>query len=170
MEACLEGRGDVAARLAGVDIPDEWLADTVPLVAMRLQQLRDDPSARRWLLRLVILRRPRLLVGHVNFHAPPADEGWVEIGYTVLPEHRRRGYALEASAAMFEWAAEQGVKRFRASVSPSNTASLALVRRMGFRETGVQWDEVDGEELVFEASHSAVRRALGPRAGGESLP
>ena len=170
MEACLQGRLDVATRLAGVAVPEDWPAGVVPLLKLRLQQLRDDPAARPWLLRLMVLRRPRLFVGHVNFHAPPTDEGWVEIGYTVVPDHRRRGYALEAAAAMFEWAAEQGVTRFRASVSPSNAASLALVRRMGFVETGVQWDEVDGEELVFEASHGAVRSALGRRAGGESLP
>ena len=48
------------------------------------------------------------------------------------------------------WAAsEQAVTRFRASVGPWNTPSLNLVRKLGFVRVGVQWDEEDGEELVF---------------------
>jgi ribosomal-protein-alanine N-acetyltransferase len=35
-------------------------------------------------------------------------------------------------------------------VAPSNDRSLAVVGRLGFRQTGVRWDELDGEELVFE--------------------
>jgi ribosomal-protein-alanine N-acetyltransferase len=35
-------------------------------------------------------------------------------------------------------------------VSATNAASLATVARFGFRQVGVQWDEVDGEELIFE--------------------
>ena len=40
--------------------------------------------------------------------------------------------------------------RFRASVSPGNVASLAVIGRLGFRQTGVQIDDIDGEELVFQ--------------------
>ena len=42
------------------------------------------------------------------------------------------------------------MQRFRASVSPGNVASLAVIGRLGFRQTGVQIDDVDGEELVFD--------------------
>jgi RimJ/RimL family protein N-acetyltransferase len=35
-------------------------------------------------------------------------------------------------------------------VAPSNPPSLAVVRKVGFVQTGVQMDEIDGEELVFE--------------------
>jgi RimJ/RimL family protein N-acetyltransferase len=35
-------------------------------------------------------------------------------------------------------------------VSPDNLASLAVVEKLGFRQTGVQVDEIDGEEGVFE--------------------
>lgn len=49
------------------------------------------------------------------------------------------------------WAQRQpGVHGFRAAVSPANAPSLALVAKLGFARTGVQWDEIDGEELVFE--------------------
>jgi GNAT superfamily N-acetyltransferase len=79
----------------------------------------------------------------------PDAEGRVEIGYKVQPEYRRQGVATEVVHAMFDWAHDQGVDLFRASVSPDNVPSLAIVRGLGFRQVDVQIDDVDGEELVF---------------------
>jgi RimJ/RimL family protein N-acetyltransferase len=42
------------------------------------------------------------------------------------------------------------VSRFIASVSPTNEPSLRLIANLGFVRTGEQWDELDGEEYVFE--------------------
>jgi RimJ/RimL family protein N-acetyltransferase len=123
-----------------------------------------DPSTTPWLLHLIVIRETRQMAGYVTFHGPPGDENWVEIGYEIEPAFRRRGFALEAACAMFSWAAEQGVKRFRASVSPDNEPSLALIRKMGFSRRGEQWDEVDGLEYVFEASLSDVKSAVGRSA------
>lgn len=38
----------------------------------------------------------------------------------------------------------------RASISPDNAASLAVIRPFGFERVGEQWDDEDGLELVFE--------------------
>jgi [ribosomal protein S5]-alanine N-acetyltransferase len=49
------------------------------------------------------------------------------------------------------WAeSEHGIQHFVASVEPGNAASLAVVRRLGFEQTGRHWDDEDGEELEFE--------------------
>ena len=91
------------------------------------------------------------MIGYINFHGPPSPEGWAEVGYEILEPYRRRGYATEAVKALFDWAhREHGVGRFRASVSPHNETSLALIKRLGFESVGTQWDERDGEEIVFE--------------------
>jgi len=75
----------------------------------------------------------------------------VEIGYTTLPDYRRRGYARAAVAALLvEAAASPDVRTVRASISPDNIASLALARSFGFVQVGDQWDEENGLELVFE--------------------
>ena len=69
---------------------------------------------------------------------------------------RRRGIATECIAALLEWAESQGCHRFRASVSPDNDASLAIIRAFGFHQVGVQMDEFDGEELVFHLDRPAL--------------
>ena len=119
----------------------------------RIADLSTDPEAQPWLGRAIVLvdaDGTRRIVGSCGFHAPPGTDGRVEVGYRVEPAYRRRGVATEAVHALFDWAQAQGVDRFRASVSPGNVASLAIIGSLGFRQVGVQMDDIDGEELVFE--------------------
>ena len=88
------------------------------------------------------------VVARGGFHAPPDAHGAVEIGYAVLPAHRRQGYAHEIACGLLAWGREHGAVRCLASVSPDNAASLATLARLGFVHTGEQMDEVDGLELV----------------------
>jgi len=151
MEALLEDDFAGAEADAGVALPEFFRGERWGHLRHRLGMVRADPDALDWLTRLMVLRDTGQAVGHVGFHEPPHPQGWVEVGYTVFPEHRRRGYAEEAVRGLFDWACgERGVCRFRASVGPWNRPSLALVRKLGFEQTGVQVDELDGEELVFE--------------------
>jgi len=144
--------GDVegAGATFGLPLPPDMVL-TAP-AAMRLEQLARDPGELPWLLRAIVVREPEpVVVGHIGFHGPPDERGRVEVGYTVTPAHRRRGYAREAVVAMAGWAArERGVPTLVASVSPDNAPSLGLVRGLGFVQVGEQWDEEDELELVFE--------------------
>jgi ribosomal-protein-alanine N-acetyltransferase len=121
---------------------------------MRAQQLRLRPADAPWLLRAIILRTPDgglQAIGYLNFHSGPDERGMVEIGYTLLPEARGHGYAIEAVRAAIDWATgSHGVHLFRASVAPDNQRSLNLIAKLGFQQVGQQLDEVDGLELVFE--------------------
>jgi RimJ/RimL family protein N-acetyltransferase len=74
----------------------------------------------------------------------------LEIGYGILPEHRRQGYASEAVAALLQWARTRGIDHFVASVAPDNEPSLAIIHKLGFVRTGEHWDDEDGLEHVFE--------------------
>jgi len=124
--------------------------DGVP-AARRLKQLAADPSEQPWLVRAIVASTPRRVVGSVGFHAPPDDQGRVEIGYDVVADERRKGYARESIHALLDWAWATGSARTCvASVSPQNAPSLALVRSFGFQHVGEEIDEIDGLEWVFE--------------------
>jgi len=139
-----------------LEIPKDWPdAHDRHFLELRLRQLRDRPELEPWLVYAVVLPERRL-IGHAGFHGPPGTnalqaEDAVEVGYTVFPAFRGRGYATEAARALIEWArCEREVRRFLASVSPDNEPSLALMRKLGFTEIGRHWDEEDGDELEFE--------------------
>ncbi len=144
----------VAAELNATLTP-EWVEEVRWLSGMRAEQVRRRPQDQPWLLRPILLRNggggSRPAIGYVNFHAAPHGDGWVEIGYTLLPAYHGRGYAIEAVRAIFDWARQQsGVRRFRASVAPGNERSLNLISKLGFERIGEQWDEEDGLEIVYE--------------------
>ena len=137
----------------GAAIPPEMPDRLDDFLQFRIADLSIDPAAQPWLGRAIVLTErdgTRRVVGSCGFHAPPGPDGRVEVGYRVEPDYRRQGVASEVVRALFDWAQAQGVDRFRASVSPTNVPSLAIVDRLGFRQVGVQIDDIDGEELVFE--------------------
>ena len=153
MQALLAGDQDAAAREMGAALPPGMREDLRNFLGYRIPALEADPASRPWLGRAIVLTHPdgrREVIGTIGFHAPPDATGRVEIGYRVETAFRRRGIASECIRALLAWAQSQGIHRFRASVAPGNVASLAIIRSLGFRQVGVQVDEIDGEELVFD--------------------
>src|SRR4051812_14429004 len=152
LQASLDRRLAEAAELLGAALPPDWPGDRARTMRWRLDEMTVDPSAQPWLLRAIVLREPeRRLIGHIGFHEPPWPDGRVEVGYSVWPEYRRQGFALEAVEALFAWAtAEHGIRQFVASIGPWNAPSLGLASKLGFVQTGTRMDDEDGEELVFE--------------------
>jgi RimJ/RimL family protein N-acetyltransferase len=166
LQALLEGHVAMVERSIGAAIPHEWLEQSHGLMALRKRQMQEDPGVQRWLLRPIVLRRgEHRVIGTINFHGPPDERGMVEVGYSLLPEYRGRGYAIEAVRALFDWAElDPLVRVFRASVAPDNERSLHLIAKLGFVQVGEQIDPEDGLELVFEKPARAGW-PIGPEGG-----
>jgi [ribosomal protein S5]-alanine N-acetyltransferase len=157
IEALLDGRRDEAAAELCLALPEGWPdRHDESFLRLRLGQMRARPEVQEWAVRaLTLLGDERPFAGHVGFHGPPGvnalhRDDAVEIGYTVMPQYRRHGYASEAVRALIRWAHEErGINVFVASISPENMPSLALVRRLGFVHVGEHWDEADGLEHEY---------------------
>jgi RimJ/RimL family protein N-acetyltransferase len=79
---------------------------------------------------------PRLLVGTGGYKGPPAD-GTFEIGYAIVSDQRRRGYATELSRLMLARAfAVPGVRRAIAETLPELVGSIGVLENCGFRRIG----------------------------------
>ncbi|MBL0887953.1 GNAT family N-acetyltransferase [Myceligenerans indicum] len=150
LRALLAGDRPAAQTELGFPLGDEFLTDRAKwLWQYRLDQLTRDPGTFGWLVKLVVA--DEIVVGYAGFHGPPDEAGMVEIGYTVDPAYRRQGFAKAIVTALLERAAaEPAVRTVRATISPTNQASLATIAGFGFVENGEQWDEEDGLELIFE--------------------
>ncbi|MCU1677797.1 MAG: yjdG-like N-acetyltransferase [Frankiales bacterium] len=148
MSALLQRDLETASAAAGVALPPAFL-DEERLWSLRVKQVTADPASAPWFVRAVVAE-PDAVVGHAGFHGPPDSDDMVEIGYAILREHRRRGHARAAVGELLAYAREHGARTVRASVSPDNEPSLALVRSIGFVRCGEHWDDEDGPELVFE--------------------
>jgi RimJ/RimL family protein N-acetyltransferase len=158
--ASLEGRLTDAESMINAGLPSWWPDEHARAVMdRRRRQIEATPSDAPWLLRAMVRREDRIVVGYINFHGPPDAQGRAELGYTVFEEHRRQGYATEAVLAMMAWATtEHGVRRFLLSISPQNVPSLGLAAKLGFEQVGKQMDLEDGLEYVFELAMPAEDR------------
>ena len=86
----------------------------------------------------------------------------VEVGFTIDPAHQRKGLASDAVSALLTWLfGELGKHRVLASTDPSNSASIALLTNLGFRQEAHHhqsyrfcgaWVDRFFEELVPQAS------------------
>lgn len=145
-----------AERELGATVPPGLPDELEHFLQFRLAQLEVDPSILPWLGRAMVLTDAtgaRRIIGTIGFHGAPDAQGRLEVGYRVEPELRRQGYARESIEALFDWAAAiRGIRRFVASISPTNDASLRLAAGFGFVQTGSHVDEIDGPELELEAS------------------
>ena len=85
---------------------------------------------------------PAVAIGNGGFKGPPDAEGSVEIGYAILEEHQRRGYASEAVEALVQWAfAGPGVHRVVAETYGVLIGSMGVLRKLGFRRVGAGSEE-----------------------------
>jgi RimJ/RimL family protein N-acetyltransferase len=150
LAALADGRREEAAQRLGVEVPEDWPdAHDAAFLALRAR----ERLPLEW--GVYALVRDGAMVGHAGFHGPPGRNGpghpdAVEIGYTVFPAFRGRGYAQAAARELVSLARARSVARVIASVAPDNAPSLAVIRKLGFLQTGEQWDDEDGRELVFE--------------------
>lgn len=62
--------------------------------------------------------------------------GLPEVGFLLHPDHHGQGYAREALAAYTTYIRSRGLPGLTADVDPRNAASLALLSKAGFVETG----------------------------------
>uniref|UniRef100_E1T9Q1 GCN5-related N-acetyltransferase n=1 Tax=Burkholderia sp. (strain CCGE1003) TaxID=640512 RepID=E1T9Q1_BURSG len=70
------------------------------------------------------------------------------LGYYGMVNFARTGLMTEAISATVAYAfSELGLHRLEANIQPGNTASIALVRRLGFRQEGFspRYLRIDGE-------------------------
>ncbi len=133
--AALPDDRETAADLLGARLSPEWpqpdLVEALPVFAAA------EPKQEGFWAWVIIERAANAVVGDVGFVGPPGEDGTVEIGYSVVPARRGRGYASEAARAVVDWALGQpGVRSVVAGCDPDNVPSIRILERLGFARTG----------------------------------
>ena len=125
------------------EVSPEWLA-----------ALRESPVANPWRHGFFVVHRESgVVIGSAGFKGPPDDNGTVEIGYGIVPDHQGKGYATEAAAALLDFARANGeVRRFLAHTLPESNPSTRVLEKCGFSHAGTVVDPVDGPVWRWERS------------------
>lgn len=81
------------------------------------------------------------------------------LGYKMDARYVRRGYMKEALATVMDYAFGQlQLHRLEANVMPRNTASLAVLRSLGFREEGLALAYLQIQGVWEDHLHMVMRR------------
>lgn len=156
--------GDEFGQLVGAEVPTSWPPGQYDEDAQRffldcLTEAGDGGTG--WYgwyaLRAADDEAPRTVVAAGGYFGPPTPDGVVEIGYSVCPEWRRRGYATELASALAAHAAGQPeVTLVIAHTMDDNPASVAVLERSDFVLVG---PGVEPGTLRFEYTPAGRRRS-----------
>jgi RimJ/RimL family protein N-acetyltransferase len=159
VSAALEGPAALAAALKA-RVPPTWPPEFLdpPALEFTRNRLTEAPHNGEWWMYFIVLPAAtgeRVLIGTAGYKGPPAD-GTVEVGYGIVTDHQRRGYASEAVRGLVARAfLLPEVRRVIAETLPELTASIGVLRKCGFELIG------EGSEpgvIRFELTRAAYER------------
>lgn len=127
------------ARLLDVDVEHGWPPGEYDRGAQEYfhnRLLEDGEEVIGWLGWYGVRRAngiaPSALVGGAGFLGPPDAAGIVEIGFSVMPQHRRFGYASEMVYGLLGHAfADPRIRKVIAHTAATNIPSLGVLERCG---------------------------------------
>lgn len=115
------------------DWPQEDLREALPYFVARLEE---DPLSSAWFVWVIVSKADRIVVGDIGFKGRPDAHGTVEIGYSILPAYRNRGFASEAANAMVCLAGKTvGVRKVVAECARDNAPSIRVLAKLNMVRT-----------------------------------
>ncbi len=146
----------------GVDVAPSWPPELYDADAVRwtLSSLESGACPPDWCLyyfaEYADPPRRAILIGVGGFKGGPTDDGTVEIGYGVVPEFRRRGYAREAVDGFVGWAFEDDrVSRVIAHTLTHLAPSIAVLTSAEFTYVGPHADAGEPDAIQYELTRDA---------------
>ena len=132
--------------MLGVYVPEHWPGpDLVEALPVFVENMEEAPSEPIWDW-IAIHRLDQAVIGGIGFMRDPDKAGVVEVGYDVVPEYRKQGYATEMAHSLIAWAfQETEIKVITASCLDDNIGSIKVLENVDMRRL-----EPDGNMLKWE--------------------
>jgi len=132
--------------MLGVYVPDHWpgpdLAEALPFFVENMEKAPSEPVW-DW---IAIHRSDHAVIGGIGFMGGPDKDGVVEVGYDIVPEYRKQGYATEMARSLVAWALQEtDIKVVTASCLDDNIGSIKVLENVGMRrlepeENMLKWE------------------------------
>lgn len=142
-------------------LPRSWPGDPLPMFPDRISAMSGDDDEREgsWIViardSLTVPGEPAFAVGMIGTVGPPTPDGFQEIGYGMNPESWGRGFATESVGAVVdELLHRPDISIVLAYTAVGNIASQRVLEHNHFRQVGTDWNEDDGDLLVWNRVES----------------
>jgi RimJ/RimL family protein N-acetyltransferase len=160
LRAELESPASLADAL-GVDVAASWPPELydADAVTWALKWTEAHPDDAAWGFYYIVEADRSEAIGAGGYKGAPDDTGSVEIGYSIVPERRRRGYAREAVDGWVAHAfAESRVSRVIAHTLTELEPSIAVLRSAHFTFVGAGNDPQEPTAVQYELTRAAYER------------
>jgi RimJ/RimL family protein N-acetyltransferase len=137
VRAALESPQALQSKLGAI-VPDSWPPEFLDTASLEytIDRLNEGPEQAGWWLHFIILAHGpdgRTLIGSAGFKGPVSPDGTVEVGYAIVRDYQRLGYASEAVRGLLARAfAVPEVRRVIAETLPELEPSIGVLRKCGF--------------------------------------
>lgn len=129
--------------------PTKDTKDILPIINEALEKSKEATGFEAW---MIIKKQSNTIIGDMGFFGPPDEKGEVEVGYGLVEEEWKKGFATEALKGIMSWLSPQKmVKIIKASCLINNTASAGVLKKCGFKEINrdaeaIYWEAVNGHK------------------------
>ena len=131
-ESLLNSFGTIASMgiCPGNGWPDQETLETLPRIIKNLSKVNQPSGFESW---MIVDRSTNLLIGDIGFKGIPNEDGKIDLGYGIIENERRKGFAYEAATGILQWAFNQkNVRVITASCLISNIASQKILSLLNF--------------------------------------
>jgi ribosomal-protein-alanine N-acetyltransferase len=112
--------------------PDNDVIETLPKIINNLLKVEKPTGYESW---MIIKKETLEIIGDLGFKGFNYNESNIDIGYGIIKEERRKGYAEEAVKEIIQWAfSNEMVKEITANCLKENTSSINLLTKFNFIE------------------------------------
>lgn len=117
----------------GKSWPDNDVLETLPKIIINLSQVESPTGFESW---MIIKKDTSEIIGDIGFKGFNYENENADIGYGIIKEERRNGYAEEAAIELIKWAfSNEMVKEITARCLFDNLNSINLLKKLNFVET-----------------------------------
>lgn len=113
--------------------PDEDVLETLPRIIINLESVEKPTGFESW---MIVKKETLEVIGDLGFKGFNFEENNADIGYGIIKEERRKGYAEEAVKELINWAfSNEFLKEITAKCLKENVSSINLLTKFNFLRT-----------------------------------
>jgi ribosomal-protein-alanine N-acetyltransferase len=120
----------------GKSWPDTDVLETLPRIINNLTKVDAPTGYESW---MIIKKDTFEIIGDLGFKGFNNDAKNIDLGYGIIKEERRKGYAEEAVSAIIKWAfSNEIIKEITANCLTENINSINLLNKFNFAQVRLE--------------------------------
>ena len=126
----------------GVNWPDSDTLESLPRVLKKLEKLDYPTGFETW---MIVKKSTREIIGDIGFKGFNFVGKSCDLGYGIIEEERKKGFAQESAKTLINWAfSHERLNEITACCLIDNSASINLLKKLNFTvlskdETMIYW-------------------------------